>query len=110
MCSTSFTTYSVPFNIRFFSEKDLRGLRTIEYLKKSGMSIKNIKKFVDMCNQGDETLKDRYELFLKQRKLVEEEINELNETLKVIDEKCSYYEDALTKGFEDRSKCPFVID
>ena len=96
--------------IRFFTEKDLKGLKTIEYLKKSGMSIKNIKKFVDWCNVGDESLQDRYDLFLKQREIVQEKINELNETLKIIDEQCSYYDEALKNGHEDRSKCPFVIE
>ena len=96
--------------IRYFTEKDLRGLRTIEYLKKSGMSIKNIKKFVDWCNDGDESLQDRYNLFLNQKELVKEQISELYETLKVIDEKCTYYEEAIKNGHEDRSKCPFVLN
>ena len=96
--------------IRFFTEKDLTGLRTIEYLRKSGMSIKNIKKFVDWCNVGDESLQDRYDLFLNQREIVQQQISELNETLNVINEKCTYYEEALKNGHEDRSRCPFAVD
>ena len=95
--------------IRSFTDKDLKGVKTIEYLKRSGMPIKDIKKFIDWCNEGDSSLEKRYQLFVERKKLVKEEIKELEETLSVIEDKCKYYEDALRNGYEDRSKCPFVV-
>lgn len=94
--------------IRFFTDKDLQGIETIEYLKKSGMPLKDIKKFIDWCNEGEKTLQKRYELFLERRDLVKQEIKDLEETLKVIEAKCAYYEEAIEKGYEDQSNCPFV--
>jgi DNA-binding transcriptional MerR regulator len=44
---------------RVFDEEAISGLITIECLKKSGMSIKDIKTFIDWCQEGDETLKER---------------------------------------------------
>lgn len=94
--------------IRFFTDKDLQGIETIEYLKKSGMPLKDIKKFIDWCNEGEKTLQKRYELFLERRDLVKQEIKDLEETLKIIEAKCAYYEEAIEKGYEDQSNCPFV--
>lgn len=95
--------------IRSFTDKDLKGIETIEYLKKSGMPIKDIKKIIDWCNVGDQSLQDRYELFLERKEIVLQEIKDLEKTLSVIEDKCKYYEDALARGYEDRSKCPFVV-
>ena len=49
--------------IRMFTEKDYEALQVIGCLKKSGLSIKEIKSFITMAQQGDKTIKERYELF-----------------------------------------------
>lgn len=85
---------------RVFSEEDISMLRIIECLKKTGMSIKDIKQFSAWVLQGDQTLQQRYELFLARRKIVEKQLAELQETLKLIDYKCWYYETALAAGTE----------
>ena len=51
--------------IRMFTDKDYEWLKVIACLKKSGLSIKNIKAFIDMAARGDESLAERYELFRK---------------------------------------------
>ncbi len=53
--------------IRVFTEKDFDWMFIIECLKKSGLSIKDIKKFIDMTKKGDETIGERLELFQNQR-------------------------------------------
>ena len=40
--------------IRMFTEKDHEWLKVIECLKQSGLSIKEIRDFIDMAMQGDE--------------------------------------------------------
>lgn len=85
---------------RVFSEEDISMLRIIECLKKTGMSIKDIKQFSAWVLQGDQTLQQRYELFLARRQIVEKQLAELQETLRLIDYKCWYYETALAAGTE----------
>ena len=41
--------------IRMFREKDYEWLQIIECLKKAGMSIKDIKKYIVLLQQGDST-------------------------------------------------------
>ena len=85
---------------RRFSENDLELLRIIECLKKTNMPIKDIRQFTAWLQQGDASLKKRYQMFLDRRKAVEKQIEQLQETLKVIDYKCWYYESALKAGTE----------
>ena len=84
--------------IRMFKEDDLDPLNMIECLKKSGMSIKEIKTFMDWCMQGDETIDLRLSMFREQQQKVTEQIAELEETLDLIKFKCWYYETAQAAG------------
>lgn len=67
--------------IRKFSDKELEALRVIECLKKSGLEIKDIKLFMDWCVKGSETYPQRRDLFLKQKEIVETEIERMNKDL-----------------------------
>lgn len=88
--------------IRKFSDREIEALRVIECLKKSGLEIKDIKQFMDWCTEGSSTYPQRKELFEKQRKTVEAEIEHMNKVLDMIKFKCWYYEQALQDGNEDR--------
>lgn len=85
---------------RLFSEGDIMMLRVIECLKKTGMSIKDIRQFSDWVQQGDDTLHQRYEMFLERRRIAEAQMEELQKTLDLIDHKCRYYETAIEAGTE----------
>lgn len=84
--------------IRMFKDSDFESLNMIECLKKSGMSIKEIRTFMDWCMQGDETINQRLSMFKEQQKKVTKQIAELQETLNLIKFKCWYYETAQTAG------------
>ncbi len=84
--------------IRVFEENDFSWLFIIECLKKSGLSIKDIKHYIDLSLKGDKTINERLEIFQKQRKKVINQINELQITLDTLDYKCWYYETAKKSG------------
>lgn len=84
--------------IRMFKDGDFEWLLIIDCLKKTGMQIKDIKNFLDMVRQGDETIEERLALFLKQREAIQEQIAALKETLEILDYKCWYYETAKAAG------------
>lgn len=83
---------------RVFSEADIRTLRLIECLKNTGMSLDDIHTFFEWVSLGDATMQQRYDMFLKQRRVVENQIEELHKTLEIIDFKCSLYENAIKMG------------
>lgn len=87
---------------RRFSENEIEALRVIECLKKSGLEIKDIKKFMDWSTQGSQTYAQRKELFEKQRVVVENEIEKLEKVLDMLKYKCWYYDMAIEDGDEMR--------
>ena len=89
---------------RVFKEKDFEGLAIITCMKKSGLTIKDIKKYMDLCTEGDNTLKERMEIFLERKKIVQKQIEELNNIMETIDHKIWYYEEAIKAGTEDIHK------
>ena len=85
---------------RIFSDADIAMLRVIECLKKSGMSIKDIRQFSEWVLMGDDSLQERYEMFLERKKIVEAQMADLQKTLDFINHKCWYYETAIEAGTE----------
>jgi len=85
---------------RIFKDSDLEWLSIICCLKNTGMQIKDIKIFIEWCKQGDGTLEQRRQMFLNQRKIVEQQITELENNLKKIDYKIWYYNIACEAGSE----------
>ena len=85
-------------NVRSFTDEDLEWLRVIECLKKTKMSIKEIRQFIDWCIEGDSTIDKRLDLINRRRDLVLKEIESLQETLKTLDYKKWYYETAKAAG------------
>lgn len=88
--------------IRKFEEKELEAIRVIECLKKSGLELRDIKRFMEWCTEGSATYPQRRALFLKQKEQVEGEIKCMNQVLDMIKFKCWYYEQAIQDGNEDR--------
>ncbi|MEG2935902.1 MAG: MerR family transcriptional regulator [Clostridium sp.] len=86
---------------RIFKDEDFQGLNIITCMKKSGMSIKEIKEYVDLCNKGDATLQDRLHIFYNRRESLLEQIDDLKATLATIEYKINYYETAISAGTED---------
>lgn len=83
---------------RIFKESDFEKLFIIASLKRSGMTIKQIKTFITLCDKGDETIAQRLEIIRKQREITEEKITELQDALDVLKYKTWLYETALKAG------------
>ena len=86
--------------IRSITDDDLQHLKIVECLKATGMPIKDIRKFIDLCAEGDNSLQERYELFLDRKKAIQKQIADLQKVEKVIDFKCWYYQTAIDAGTE----------
>lgn len=87
--------------IRQFSNKEIESIYVFECLKSSGLTIKEIKQFLDLVDIGNESLYARKQLFEKQRKHLEIKIAALTEDLNMAKYKCWYYEKALELGSEE---------
>lgn len=85
---------------RVFKDEDFKVLHIITCMKKSGMSIKDIKRFMDFCQEGDSTLHERLEIFLERKKAVQKQMEELNNIMETINHKIWYYVTAIEAGTE----------
>lgn len=83
---------------RIFKESDFERLFIIASLKRAGMTIKQIREFTVLCDQGDSTISQRLKIIMDQRDSVEEQITELQDALDVLKYKTWLYETALEAG------------
>lgn len=80
---------------RVFTEEDLGWLSFILCLKNTGMSLKEIREYIKLCEEGDSTLEQRLRIFHQQKEIVNQRIAELEEYQKMIDYKIGFYEKAI---------------
>ena len=90
--------------IRMFSDTEIEAIKIIECLKVSGMPIKDIKQFLDWCQEGDASLQKRRNMFYSRLKVVKKQMEELQKAIDIIKYKCWYYDTALAAGTEDVPK------
>lgn len=86
---------------RSFKSNDLNFLEVISCMKKCGMSLKEIRHFIDLCMQGDSTLIDRYDLLQHEEASVTKQIKELEKQRDFLHYKMWYFKTAVEAGTED---------
>lgn len=84
--------------IRIFQDTDLEWLRIIECLKKSGLSLSEIRRFILLSMDGDDSIDERLDLMKQQYDVVHQQMQELQETLNIVEYKCWYYQTAKERG------------
>jgi DNA-binding transcriptional MerR regulator len=92
--------------IRLYSQDDLEWLGLICCLKNTGMSIRQIKHFVELSFMGGETLKQRCELLVEHKKNVETQIEEMQKHLQKVACKIEYFTAQYEKYTADCQKVP----
>jgi DNA-binding transcriptional MerR regulator len=83
--------------VRRYSEDDLEWLGLICCLKNTGMSIKQIKSFVELSIEGEGTLQQRCDMLKEHKKTVETQIEEMHKHL----EKVACKIDHFTREYEN---------
>ncbi len=83
-------------------DEDFEWLQVIGCLKKAGMKLCDIKSFIEMAIQGDETIDKRLDLIVAQKRCVEAQISALQKTLATLEFKEWYYTTAKADGTTER--------
>ena len=79
---------------REYGDQDLEWLSLITCLKNTGMPIHEIRRFVELCSRGDDTLKERCRMLEAHRKATEDRLVELKKELEHVNHKVAYYQAA----------------
>lgn len=84
--------------IRMFRESDIEWLRVIECMKKAGMSIKDIRQYIELALKGDDTIELCLMMFRRQKEVLQQKMAEMQHTMAMVEYKCWYYETAKAAG------------
>jgi len=83
-------------NYRNFDERNLNWLKSLQCLKRCGMSIKDMKKYMRLCLQGASTIDERKAILAVQKEILLGQINEIQKSVAYIDEKQEYFDGVLS--------------
>lgn len=83
-------------NRRVFDDRDLKWIKDLVCLKKCGMSIQEMKEYLNLCLQGKSTIPQRKEMLVQKRKALLASIHELEGCVDYIDWKQEFYDDVLS--------------
>lgn len=79
---------------------DISRIMMLKKLRKTGMSLDDMKYFIDLYRQGHDTAGERRELLESHRETVQAQIDELCEFLKFIDYKIGLYKEEEATHYE----------
>lgn len=82
-------------NYRIFDDRDIAWLNNLSCLKKCGMSIQDMKLYINLCFKGQSSIPERKNMLKKQKEELMHRISELNECVNFIDNKQQFYDDVL---------------
>ena len=83
---------------RNYSEQHVGWLELMERLRRSGMSIAEMRRYTDLVRQGRTTLKARQEMLQAHRERVQRTIAEWEEALALLDGKIDFYGQWMSSG------------
>lgn len=83
-------------NRRIFDERNLKWIKDLVCLKKCGMSIQEMKAYLDLCLEGASTIPQRKEMLARKQEALRLSIQELEDSVAYIDWKQNFYDEVLT--------------
>ena len=87
---------------RVYDDADIPWVATISCLRSTGMSVRDLKHYVDLCMQGDETAQERKQIILQQKDKLEEQLREVKKHLELINMKINLYDEIISKNVPPR--------
>lgn len=91
----------VPRNasgIRDYDESSCRAVEFVKCMRDAGMSIEALVEYMELLDQGEQTVAQRKALLAQQHDRIEERIQELQEALARLDYKIEHYEETIVAG------------
>ncbi|MNC05313.1 HTH-type transcriptional regulator AdhR [compost metagenome] len=95
---------------RQFSEADLEVIKLICCLKNSGMQVKEIRQYIDLCMQGKETASARRQLMIDHRKAILKQIDDYKKNLNIVDLKIGFYDSYLAAPHAGYDPVKFMLE
>lgn len=83
-------------NYRIFDDHDINWIKILSCLKRCGMSIAEMKEYLALCLEGEKTIPQRKLVLSKHKDELQMKIRELEDAVRYIEWKESFYDDVLS--------------
>lgn len=83
-------------NYRIFDDRDLNWISSLQCLKKCGLSIKEMKEYLDLCLEGASSIDARKRILAEKKENLLKELLHINESIAFIDNKQTFFDNILT--------------
>lgn len=83
-------------NYRIFDDKNIAWINSLSCLKKCGMSIVEMKEYLNLCLEGESSIIKRKEILNIKLKKLENKKQEIQDSIDYINWKQSFYDDILS--------------
>lgn len=83
-------------NYRFYTEEDYCWVQLLMKIKKTGMTLANIKMFASLQKEGDASLKERIILLQQHMSVLYDQQSLISETIAFVDQKIKGYQEKVT--------------
>lgn len=82
-------------NYRIFSDKNIAWITSLACLKDCGMSISEMKEYLELCLKGPSTIPQRKEILSQKKQDLIKKQQDLQKSIDYIDWKQNFYDDVL---------------
>lgn len=83
---------------RYYTQEDAISLGFIKRLRATGMPIRDVRHYVELLSQGQDTIAARLQLLKQHQGRVEEHLREVEQHLSAINNKIAHYADSLSNN------------
>ena len=81
--------------IRDYNDLDVRRVEFIKCMRGAGLPLEVLIEYMDLVQRGDQTIETRKEILQEQRDLLAARIQEMQQTLDLLNHKIEVYENAI---------------
>ena len=83
-------------NRRTFDDRDVAWINSLNCLRNCGMSISEMKQYIDLCLVGESSIPKRKEILALKREALVEQLQQVQDCIDYIDWKQGFYDDVLS--------------
>ena len=78
--------------IRNYTEKDMQRIQFVKCMRAAGLEISFLKRYIKLLDEGDNTIKERKEILVEQRRILKEKLDAMQEAYDKLNMKIDLYD------------------
>lgn len=78
--------------IRNYTEEDIKRIQFVKCMRAAGLEISFLKRYLQLFDEGDKTVKERREILVEQRKILKEKLDAMQEAYNKLNYKIDLYD------------------